>query len=269
MKTSKRQAQRFYGLPNGTKLRRTHNNKIIYKLDQENQQLTKTTTAGVVLEILETDETDRVSATRDLLKKHTQDLAYNGELAVGGTSTVDFVDPIPEDIVAPDAPTVSVSEDSPYTVSGTTEIGATLTIYLDDVSQGSVSAAGDGSYSFDFDDPELIAEGMHTVTVSATDTANNVSELGSDTFTVPPLSVREPTEGELYDGTTSTQIYENYWKSDTGNGVTEIYFGSATPIIVNDAGITSHSVGGYTYYKGTLMSNQGSYTEHGIYRTAP
>ncbi len=94
------------------------------------------------------------------------------------------------DTVAPDAPVIAevtddagsitgaiangqTTDDRQPTLSGSTEPGATLTFYDNGVQIGSVQADDSGSWRFTPDAP--LAEGGHSITVTATDTAGNVS----------------------------------------------------------------------------------------------
>ncbi|TVR04826.1 MAG: hypothetical protein EA398_01030, partial [Deltaproteobacteria bacterium] len=90
----------------------------------------------------------------------------------------------------------TVSPDG-FTVSGTAEPGATVTVFVDGDAIGTVVAAEDGTWSVDVGGP--LDEGASDVTVTATDAAGNttVIDLGviveedASTTDLPP-STEEP-----------------------------------------------------------------------------
>jgi len=78
------------------------------------------------------------------------------------------------DSIAPDIPGMDslpeyTNEDS-ITLSGTAEVGSTVTILVDGQVEGTVVVGEDGSWEFDFD----LAEGENEITLRATDPATNV-----------------------------------------------------------------------------------------------
>lgn len=80
-------------------------------------------------------------------------------------------------------------KDSVATISGTAEAGAMVTIRLDGATTATVTALGDGSWTWT--PSAALAEGAHTVSVSATDAAGNTGSFTAErTFTVdtqPPV----------------------------------------------------------------------------------
>lgn len=75
------------------------------------------------------------------------------------------------------------------TISGTAEAGTTVTIRLDGNAAATVTAAGNGSWSWT--PPAALTDGAHTVSVSATDAAGNTGSFSAEySFTVdtqPPV----------------------------------------------------------------------------------
>ncbi|MGK0544961.1 Ig-like domain-containing protein, partial [Halomonas cupida] len=106
------------------------------------------------------------------------------------------VDTSLDDTLAPAAPTISVgvddegditgqlasgdsTDDTTPTLSGRAEAGSTVTIFDGDTELGTVEANGSGTWTFTPTDP--LAEGSHSLTVTATDAADNTSD-PSDAF---------------------------------------------------------------------------------------
>ncbi|MBY5927455.1 Ig-like domain-containing protein, partial [Halomonas sp. DP4Y7-2] len=96
------------------------------------------------------------------------------------------------------------TDDTTPTLSGTAEAGSTVTIFDGDTELGSVEANGSGNWTFTPTAP--LAEGSHSLTVTATDAAGNTSEasdaveLTVDT-TAPDAPVINPTDGSVISGT--------------------------------------------------------------------
>jgi Ca2+-binding RTX toxin-like protein len=97
----------------------------------------------------------------------------------------DFTIRVSSDIVPPAAPTVTADtpiNDRTPEFSGVAEPGATVEIFVDNVSVGTTTADGNGDWSFS--PPSNLSEGDRSVSVTATDAAGNTSERSQ------PLSVR-------------------------------------------------------------------------------
>ncbi|CAK4841906.1 unnamed protein product [Aphanomyces euteiches] len=81
------------------------------------------------------------------------------------------------------------TNDASPTISGTTEAGTTVTIRLDGTAAATVTAAGNGSWMWI--PTTALAEGVHTVSASATDAAGNTGSFSAEhAFTVdtqPPV----------------------------------------------------------------------------------
>ena len=113
------------------------------------------------------------------------------------------------DTTAPAAPAVtapangSMSNTTP-TISGATETNATVTVYIDGSSVGTTAADGSGAWSFS--SVPALAPGSHTVYVTATDGAGNVSAnsnvntftIAAPTITLSPSSISGATAGAAY-----------------------------------------------------------------------
>ncbi|MEW9897177.1 Ig-like domain-containing protein [Chitinivorax sp. PXF-14] len=78
------------------------------------------------------------------------------------------------DTTAPNAPTgISASSTSQPAITGTAEAGSTVTVYVDGVAVGTVTANGSGAWSHALGSP--LTDGAHSIRATATDAAGNVS----------------------------------------------------------------------------------------------
>lgn len=102
-------------------------------------------------------------------------------LTITGTST-----PLPPDTtppVTPAAPTLSGPSTAPV-ISGTSEAGATITIRSDGAVIGTTTTNGTGAWSFPITG---LTPGVHQLTVTATDAADNMSGTSPATAVTIPL----------------------------------------------------------------------------------
>jgi len=94
------------------------------------------------------------------------------------------------DTTAPAAPTITVgagsTTDNTPTVGGTAEAGSTVRIYAGTTLLGTTTADATGAWSFTPSSP--LADGEHTLTVTATDAAGNVSQISSLQLTIETTS---------------------------------------------------------------------------------
>lgn len=96
------------------------------------------------------------------------------------------------------------SDDAQPTLSGTTEAGATVTVYDNGTLIGTVTAGTDGAWSFTPDAP--LSEGPHSFTVISTDAAGNASAASAPydltiDLTAPAAPQMGPTDGTTIAGT--------------------------------------------------------------------
>jgi Ca2+-binding RTX toxin-like protein len=164
-----------------------------------------------------------VSTSTGIQLNGTNDDAYVGETAV-------------VDNVAPDAPVVTgvandsagansdgtttdgVSNVSPDTIEGTAEAGATVEVFLDTVSQGTVVADGTtGAWTFAYAGTTL-TEGSYIITATATDAVGNVSADSTNFDLEIDQTVTAPTP-DLTDA------------SDAGSSSTDDLTSVATPTV--------------------------------------
>ncbi|WP_240359172.1 adventurous gliding motility protein AgmC [Pyxidicoccus trucidator] len=99
----------------------------------------------------------------------------------------------------------AVLTDPTVTYSGTTEPGASVTVVVDGVNLGTVVADGSGNWTLTPATP--LADGPHTVTVTATDPAGNTSPSVTHNFTVdalPPDTTFTATPPALTNATSAT-----------------------------------------------------------------
>ncbi|HEY1101329.1 MAG TPA: Ig-like domain-containing protein, partial [Myxococcota bacterium] len=109
--------------------------------------------------------------------------------AVGNVSSNSNTNTFSIDTTAPAAPVVTTpangarSANQTPAYSGTAEASSTVRVFIDGVQVGTTTANGSGAWSFT--QPTSLAEGSHTVSVTATDAAGNTSvSSNTNTFTV-------------------------------------------------------------------------------------
>ncbi len=118
----------------------------------------------------------------------TYNITATAQDAAGNTGPVSAPFTLTIDTVAPAAPIVAnfstdtgavgdhITSDTTLTASGTAEAGAKITVFLDNVNQGSTTAAADGSWSLDLTSKP---NGTHDITATAQDVAGNTSAVSS------------------------------------------------------------------------------------------
>jgi hypothetical protein len=102
----------------------------------------------------------------------------------GSPVIVEAVGDMPDDIMAPGAPTVtgmSPTTDTRPALSGTAEPGSTVTVYDGGIELGTATAGSDGAYTFI--PGSALEEAKHIITAKATDRAGNTSQ-ASGTFSL-------------------------------------------------------------------------------------
>ncbi|WP_082282730.1 Ig-like domain-containing protein [Myxococcus hansupus] len=96
------------------------------------------------------------------------------------------------------------------TYTGTAEPDSTVTVVVDGVTLGTVDADGAGNWTFTANAP--LAEGSHTVSVTATDAAGNTSTPVTHTFTMdaePPETLFTQTPPTLSGASTATFAFDS------------------------------------------------------------
>lgn len=121
------------------------------------------------------------SSSASVIFKLTQGTTVVGTVAI----------PVVFDETAPAAPTVNAIDDNDVKITGTAEAGSTVEAFDGQTSLGTAVADNDGNYSIDLQ--SAVAAGK-TVTVKATDLANNVSQ-GKD---VTVTDVTAPSMADTY-----------------------------------------------------------------------
>jgi len=114
------------------------------------------------------------------LTEATHSITVKATDAADNVSVASDVFMLVVDFTAPAAPAVpvlaggnegNINTTTP-TITGTAEANSTVTIYVGDVAVGTTTAAADGSWTYTFS--PALADGPHTVAVSATDASGNV-----------------------------------------------------------------------------------------------
>jgi Ca2+-binding RTX toxin-like protein len=121
--------------------------------------------------------------------------------AVDGTAATDTTDDSVDDTIAPDAPAIdAVAEDdvidvteaaSEVTVTGSTEIGSTVSVVVNGGEAGEAAVFDDGSWSYTLP-ADMIVDGTLTIAAFAIDEAGNESEWSSKEVTVSMADVIPP-----------------------------------------------------------------------------
>ena len=122
----------------------------------------------------------------------------NNISAFSPITTVTVPDTTPP--ATPVAPTASSLTSATPVLSGTTEANATVTIYVDTTLLKTVTASATGAWTWTVS--PALAQGSHSVKVSATDSANNTSAVSPVTTitvsdTTPPATPAAPTASSL------------------------------------------------------------------------
>jgi large repetitive protein len=180
------------------------------------------------------------------------DLAGNVSAAAASqTVKIDTVAPtVTETLTSPAvvaANGVTYDSDNTPTIKGVAEAGATVTVSDGDTVLGSTVADDQGNYSFT--PTAALADGVHTLNVTATDLAGNVSAAAaSQTFTIDATAPNKPTESVAVSPTL------------TVGGVT--YDTDRTPTITGtaEAGSTVTIMDGTTTLGTTTANAQGAYS---------
>ncbi|WP_203335633.1 Ig-like domain-containing protein [Nocardioides limicola] len=133
------------------------------------------------------------------------DEAGNASDPVSNTFTVDTTAP---DVAITAPVDGSVTSDPITEVSGTTEPGALVEVFIDGASVGTVTADGDGNWTLVLDEP-LTADGVYEFTATATDDAGNTSDPATVTAEIDTTApdapvITSPTEGSVTGDTTPT-----------------------------------------------------------------
>ena len=127
-----------------------------------------------------------------------------GALSAGFNVTVDTTGPAASVTAITTDTGVSgadgITSDNTLMLSGTAEANASVEVFLDAVSLGTVTANGAGAWSFDHTGTTL-ADATYVVTAQATDTAGNVGALSAGFNAMVDTGVPVPPSGDRdYDG---------------------------------------------------------------------
>ncbi|MBT3376246.1 MAG: hypothetical protein HN742_34240 [Lentisphaerae bacterium] len=151
------------------------------------------------------------TADGDVTVDIAQDVAED-HLEIGNAAAAQFT--IVSDTTPPDAPDVTgITDDTAETdgttsdpmlvFGGTAEADATVEVFVESVSVGTTVADGVGDWSFDHTQTEL-ADGVYAVTATATDAAENTSQLSTEfTVTVDTIAPDVPGTPDLTEASDS------------------------------------------------------------------
>ncbi|MBL8918804.1 MAG: hypothetical protein JNJ54_08105 [Myxococcaceae bacterium] len=179
--------------------------------------------------------------------------------AAGNVSPDSNTNTFTVDLTAPTAPTVTTPANGSFTnnqrppVTGTAEANSTVTVFIDGVSVGTTTASAAGAFSFT--PPANLAAGPHTVRVTATDAAGNVSpDSNTNTFTIDVTAPTAPVVSTPANGSTTS----NLRPAITGTAEA----GSTVTIRIDGlvAGTTTATAGGTFSFTPTADLAQGGHT---------
>jgi outer membrane usher protein FimD/PapC len=134
-------------------------------------------------------------------------------------------------------PADSVTRDATPDIKGKAEANSTVTIYSDQVEVGTTKADASGNYTFTFTTD--LADGIHNITVTATDTASNVSPVSPAlSFLIDTHAPGRPTAPVLVsgiDGLTNDATPDITGKAEPNSTVTIYADGTAAGTAPVDA----------------------------------
>jgi hypothetical protein len=145
-------------------------------------------------------------------------------------------------------------------LTGSAEANSTVTVYVDGTSIGQTTAGSDGTWTLT--PASAIADGAHSITVTATDAAGNASvssaSLPLTVDTTPPAQPGTPVLAAEHDGYSTTTTPTLTGTAEAGSTVT-VYDGSTV------IGTTVADANGNWSYTGSAALSQGN---HSISTTA-
>ncbi|GEM_PF-5387864 len=151
---------------------------------------------GVLVDSVTADSEGNWSKVSAILSQGSHSLKATATDGAGNTSTYSNTNTFTVDTAAPTTPIVSAPVNGSYlttvtpTFSGTAEANSKVRIYIDGVLVDSTTADGSGNWS---KVSTTLAQGSHTVKVTATDAAGNTSGYSTtNTFTVDTIVPGDP-----------------------------------------------------------------------------
>jgi large repetitive protein len=163
------------------------------------------------------------------------------------------------DTVAPSAPVIttpannSSTTNAQPTISGTGEVGATVTVKEGTTVIGTAVVGSNGSWTLT--PTTALSQGSHTITATQADVAGNVSPVASSSFTVSPTPPVPPT---IY----SNGTISGYVTTDT-NGDGSYQLGE-TPMVGISVNLNGSDNYGNTIGKSAITDTTGKYTITGL-----
>jgi MYXO-CTERM domain-containing protein len=164
--------------------------------------------------------------------------------AAGNVSPVSNTNTFTVDTAAPAAPVVqtpadgSTTNDNTPAYTGTAEPNSIVTVFVDGVSIGTVTATAAGTWTLT--QPAALPNGQHTVRATATDAAGNTSvDSNTNTFTVDTVAPAAPVVATPADGSTTSDNTPTYsGTAEPGSTVTVIVDGTPVGTVTATAGGT-------------------------------
>ncbi|WP_423196817.1 hypothetical protein DFLDMN_000344 [Cupriavidus sp. H19C3] len=213
------------------------------------------------LTVTTTDSTGNVSDPSDPVALTIDTTAPTTPVIAGATDDVGATTgQIPEN---------GVTDDATPTITGTTEAGATVDVYDDGTKIGTVTADETGAWSFTPETP--LADGDHSLTVTTTDAAGNVSDPSAPVaFTVDTTAPTTPIIAGATDdaGPITGQIPANGVTDDTTPTITGTTEAGATVDVFDDGTkigtVTADETGAWSFTPETPLAEG----EHSVTTTA-
>jgi len=169
---------------------------------------------GVLVDSTTTNGSGAWSKVSAALVQGSHTIKATATDAAGNTSVFSNTNTFTIDTVAPSAPVVTAPANGSYVTTttpfftGTAEANSKVRIYVDGVLVDSTTANGSGAWS---DTSAALAQGSHTIKVTATDAAGNTSVFSNtNTFTVDSIAPNAPVVTAPVNGsyvTTTTPLF--------------------------------------------------------------
>ena len=212
------------------------------------------------------------SYTTAALADGTHSLTATATDAAGNTSAASAALNVTIDTAAPSAPAIAsfsndsgtvgdgITNDNTLTLTGTAAANSTVKVYDGATLLGTATANGSGAWSYT---TAALADGSHSLTATATDTAGNTSAafaaLNVTVDTVAPLA---PTITSRWFDTIDTSTGAHIWKlagTTEANATVKVYDGSTLL-----GAVTADGSGAWSFIAGALQQGAHRITATGI-----
>ncbi|MBM7119394.1 adventurous gliding motility protein AgmC [Archangium primigenium] len=180
-----------------------------------------------------TPQTDLTQGSHTVSASATDAAGNPSPASNTNTFTVDSIRPVAPVVVTP-ANNTYVTTARPV-ITGTAEANTTVTVYLDGVAQP-VTVTADASGNWTFTPATDLTQGSHTVKVTSTDVAGNVSvDSNTNTFIIDSLAPAPPVVTAPANGATESARPTFRGTAEPGATVTVFVDGVAVGTVVADA----------------------------------